>query len=120
MHENTTIWIFYKGRRLNPAYDIAVIVLKETLVLGPNIQPANLPEIDKPCPSGRNLILSGWGRDATRPYRSPSNLWAVVQECLNLSSCPRVNNMYPKTNFLCIGDSGNSLNMGCSGDSGGK
>ena len=105
---------------LDNAYDFAVIVLKETLVLGPNIQLANLPETDKPCPSGRNLILSGWGKDAMRPYRSNSNLWAVVQECLNLSSCPRVTNMYPKTNFLCIGDSGNSLNMGCSGDSGGK
>ena len=102
------------------AYDIAVIVLKETLVLGPNIQLANLPKIDEPCPSGRNLILSGWGEDIMRPYRSQSNLWAVVQECLNMSSCPRVIDMHPETNFLCIGDSENSLNSACYGDSGGK
>ena len=102
------------------AYDIAVIVLKETLVLGPNIQLANLPKIDEPCPSGRNLILSGWGEDIMRPYRSQSNLWAVVQECLNMSSCPRVIDMHPKANLLCIGDAENSLNSACYGDSGGK
>ena len=105
---------------LDNAYDIAAIVLKETLVLSPHIQLANLPEMDKPCPSGRNMILSGWGADATRPYRSTSNLWAVVQECLNISSCPRVTNMHPKDNFLCIGDSEDLLNSSCMGDSGGK
>ena len=121
MHENTTIWnYFYKGRRLNPAYDMAVIVLKDNLVLSRSIQLANLPKINEPCPSGRNLVLSGWGEDIMRPYRSQSNLWAVVQECLNMSSCPRVIDMYPETNFLCIGDSENSLNSGCFGDSGGN
>ena len=105
---------------IDSAYDIAVIVLKDKLILGPNIQLANLPKLDEPCPSGRNLVLSGWGEDITRPYRSQSNLWAVVQECLNIYSCPRVITMYPETNFLCIGDSENSLNSACYGDSGGK
>ena len=105
---------------LDNAYDIAVIVLKDSLVLGPNIQLANLPEKDEPCPSGRNMVLSGWGDDRMRPYRLQSNLWAGVQECLNFSSCPRVIDMHPETNFLCIGDSENSLNSACYGDSGGK
>ena len=104
----------------NNQYDIAVILLKDEIVPGDTIEIARLPEENAPCPNGKRLIVSGWGKDMTRYMIRPlDNLWAVSQECLNASSCPFLNDMDPKTNMLCIGDSENSLNSACMGDSGG-
>ena len=83
------------------------------------IKIANLPKVNEPCPKGRFLVVSGWGSDATRPFRPNDNLWAVSQKCMNDSSCPRLNDMNPKTNLLCVGDLQNKLNSACYGDSGG-
>ena len=108
------------------AYDIALIVLKTKVVLGPKIQIAQLPKADSACPKGKNLVASGWGRDYTRHLRPRNNLWAVMQECFNASSCPELDNpdnqlgYEPKTNLLCAGDSENKLNSQCFYDSGGK
>ena len=94
--------------------------MKDEIVLGDTIEIARLPEENAPCPNGKRLVVSGWGKDMTRyMIRSQDNLWAVSQECLNASSCPYLNDMSPKTNMLCIGDSENSLNSACMGDSGG-
>ena len=108
------------------AYDIALIVLKTKVVLGPKIQIAHLPKADSACPKGQNLVASGWGRDFTRHFRPRNRLWAVMQECFNASSCPELDNTdnqmgyEPKTNLLCAGDSENKLNSQCFYDSGGK
>ena len=100
------------------SYDLAIMVLKEKVVLSKNIQLAYLPEENAPCPKGRSLILSGWGDDKSRPYRSLRYLWAVKQECLNITECPYY--IGKEDVMLCVGDSENSLNSGCNGDSGGK
>ena len=90
------------------------------------IKIAHLPKENAPCPTGRRLVISGWGRDKMRPFRSREKLWAVSQECLDKSNCPRQNpdpappDVIPKNNMHCVGDSENSLNSGCYGDSGGK
>ena len=111
------------SNRFNPAYDIAVIVLEEEVATSATIEIAHLPSEDAPCPAGRSLIISGWGKDKMRPFRSLEKLWAVSQECLDLSSCPRLTagpGVNPKTNMICVGDSENPLNSGCVGDSGGN
>ena len=108
------------------AYDIALIVLKTKVVLGPKIQIAHLPKADSDCPKGKNLVASGWGRDFTRHFRPRNKLWAVMQECFNTSSCPELDNPItpmtyrPKSNFVCTGDLENPLNSQCFYDSGGK
>ena len=105
----------------NPGYDLAIMVLQEKVILNNNIQLANLPNENAPCPSGKSLILSGWGADVTRPYRSfytITDLWAVKQECLNITECPKY--VGKKDVMLCVGDPENSLNSGCMGDSGGR
>ena len=109
--------------RFNPAYDIAVIVLKDEVATSPTIEIAHLPSANAPCPTGRSLVTSGWGKDNMRPLRSLEKLWAVSQECLDLSSCPILDagpGVNPKTNMICVGDSENPLNSACVGDSGGN
>ena len=88
-------------------------------MLGDKIKVASLPEEDEPCPTGKHLVVSGWGQDVTRPLRSLDKLWAVVLQCLDPSSCPRLNDMNPKTNMICAGDPERLLSSACYGDSGG-
>ena len=116
-----TIFLYVKVPQYrNWAYDIAVIVLKPKVVLSSKIKIANLPKEDSPCPKGRSLVTSGWGADFTRPFRPRNNLWAVMQECFNVSSCPVSKDYVPRSHFLCVGDPENILNSDCFGDSGGK
>ena len=108
------------NQKANNQYDIAVVLLKDEIVLGDTIEIARLPEENAPCPKGRKLVVSGWGRDVSQGLiRSRDKLWAVSQECINASSCPLMNETNPKTNMLCIGDPENLLNSACYGDSGG-
>ena len=102
-------------------YDLAFMVLKEKAIPSPTVQVANLPEINASCPKGKSLILSGWGMDRTRPYRSRRYLWAVKQECLNMTECP-ILELYPteRKAMICVGDKEKSRNSGCKGDSGGS
>ena len=103
------------------AYDIAIIVLKDEIVVGKKIKIARLPDEDAPCPKGRKLVASGWGLDMSRfSIRSLDKLWAVSKECLEASSCPIMNQDSDlKTTMLCVGDPNNLLNSACNGDSGG-
>ena len=80
-----------------------------------NIQSADLPEVNAGC-KGLDLVLSGWGRDRTRPYRPRYKLWAVKQSCLNISECNNYNGT--GQHALCVGDA-DKTNSGCFGDSGG-
>ena len=64
-------------------------------------------------------MISGWGWDLMRPFRSLDNLYAVTRECLDASNCPRLKDMNPKNNLLCVGDTEIPLNSECKGDSGG-
>ena len=120
MIDKTIFLIVKEPMFRNWAYDIAVIILKTKVVLGAKIQIANLPKEDSPCPKGRSLVNSGWGADLTRPFRPRNNLWAVMQECFNVSSCPVSKDYVPRSHFLCVGDPENILNSDCFGDSGGK
>ena len=88
-------------------------------MLGDKIKVASLPEPNESCPTGKNLVVSGWGQDVTRPLRSLDKLWAVGLKCLDPSSCPRLNDMNPKTNMICAGDPERLLSSACYGDSGG-
>ena len=103
----------------NWLYDIGVIVLKDKVVLGDKIKVASLSEENESCPTGKHLVVSGWGQDVTRPLRSLDKLWAVGVKCLDPSSCPRLNDMNPKTNMICAGDPERLLSSACYGDSGG-
>ena len=103
----------------NWLYDIGLIVLKDKVVLGDKIKVASLPEENDSCPTGKHLVVSGWGQDVTRPLRSLEKLWAVGLKCLDPSSCPRLNDMNPKTNMICAGDPERLLSSACYGDSGG-
>ena len=98
-------------------YDLAFIVLKEKAIPSSSIQIANLPERDAPCPLGKSLVLSGWGHDRTRPYRSQRYLWAVKQQCLNNAKCPFHARF--EGAMICVGDEDDSRNSACNGDSGG-
>ena len=100
-------------------YDLALMVLKEKAVPSRTVQIANLPESDASCPTGKSLILSGWGKDKTRPYRSSRYLWAVKPECLNMTECPRHDSRWKGT-MICVGDKEEGFNSACSGDSGGS
>ena len=88
-------------------------------MLGDKIKVASLPEANESCPIGKHLIVSGWGQDVTRPFRFLEKLWAVGLQCLDPSSCPRLNDMNPKTNMICAGDPESLLSSACFGDSGG-
>ena len=93
--------------------------MKDKVELGEKIKVASLPEPNESCPTGKHLVVSGWGQDVTRPLRSLDKLWAVGLKCLDPSSCPRLNDMNPKTNMICAGDPERLLSSACYGDSGG-
>ena len=95
------------------------MVLKEKVIPTSTIQIASLPERDVNCPPGKSLVVSGWGRDRTRPYRSTRYLWAVKQECLDMTECPIYKERNRTAPMLCVGDKEN-YNDACYGDSGGK
>ena len=104
----------------NHAYDVAVIILAKKVELGKTIKIARLPQVNGPCPTGRKMIISGWGIDVFRPFMHREKLWAVMQECIDARQCTKLSTINPKENLLCVGDSENPLNNGCYGDSGGK
>ena len=93
--------------------------MKDKVELGEKIKVASLPEPNESCPTGKHLVVSGWGQDVTRPLRSLDKLWAVGLKCLDPSRCPRLNDMNPKTNMICAGDPERLLSSACYGDSGG-
>ena len=88
------------------------------MITNNNIQIANLPEEDAPCPPKKSLILSGWGRDVYNLSRSLDKLWAVKQQCLNVTEECTLFEGDPSL-VLCMGDKEQTLNSGCNGDSGG-
>ena len=108
------------------SYDIAVIVLEKEVVPNNKIQIASLPEENAACPTGKNMMISGWGDDPTRPdwilSQAKPNLYAVMQECLSPSKCPVLNytSHQPNKNLICVGDAEDPSNSACVGDSGGK
>ena len=91
----------------------------EDVIPNNNIQIAHLPEDDAPCPPNKELILSGWGRDFYNFARPQDKLWAVKQECFNVTKECTIYTGDPDL-VLCIGDKEQSLNSGCFGDSGGN
>ena len=111
---------FAGGSPWNQAYDVAVIILEKKVELGKTIKIARLPEENELCPTGRKMIISGWGRDYFRPFMHREKLWAVMQECIDARQCTKLSTINPKENLLCVGDSENPLNNACYGDSGGK
>ena len=112
----------------NIYYDIAVIVLDKEVVPNNKIKIASLPAENAACPTGKNMMISGWGIDPLRPSHSMTgspirpNLWAVMQECLSPSKCPLLSNTnkVTKRNTICVGDAESPSNNACIGDSGGK
>ena len=83
-----------------------------------DVQLANLPKPDALCPTGKVMIVSGWGYDFYNLTRNEDKLYAVKQQCLDISKCP----FYigdPKY-ALCVGDLADPDNSACGGDSGGN
>ena len=85
-----------------------------------NVQLANLPEPDALCPTGKVMIASGWGYDMfrNRTYWKREKLWAVKQQCLDISKCPLY--VGDQKYALCAGDPDEPRNSACNGDSGGN
>ena len=104
--------------------DLAILLLEHMIddILNPKtyenyVRVVNLPSPNSPCPKGKYLVNSGWGRENldSTPF-STHRLHAVFQECLPLHKC----GIDPKEPFLCIGDLFQPLNGACKGDSGGN
>ena len=104
-------------------YDVAILVLKKPVVLTRNVRVAHLPLPDAPCPSGKELIISGWGSsliwspDNTIKQRRNRFLWAVKQQCVNANQCDKY--VGDKNAVLCVTDLSNTKNSAFLGDSGG-
>jgi len=99
-------------------FDVALIFLEKDARLGKDVQIASLPQNDEKCPPGNVLTLAGWGDD---PYLNEPHhiLWAVKQECLDISGCNRFSNLGNDRPVLCVGDKNDPRNSGFRGDSGG-
>ena len=112
----TTNYVFID---LGSAWDVALIFLEKDAKLSKDVQIASLPQNDEKCPPGNVLTLAGWGDD---PYlKEPHHiLWAVKQECLDISGCYRFSNLGNDGPILCVGDKNDPRNSGFHGDSGGK
>ena len=103
--------------------DLAILVLKTPASLTKNVKIAHLPEPDAPCPTGKNLIASGWGKRVL--WVGPDNveekynrfLWAVEQECVDMDQCDAYQG--DKESALCVGDLSEPRNSVYYGDSGG-
>ena len=79
----------------------------------------NLPKEDEYCPIGKNLIVSGWGKDYYRDrWNVKRHLWGVEQQCVNVDKCTRYTG--DPNVILCVGDSEEHANSACYGDSGGR
>ena len=108
------------------ANDLAILLLQKEVALNDKISLIQLPHESAGCPSGkRPFVISGWGVDQPKnpnvPFgQAPSSrfLQAVRQECLSIDECIRKD--YDQALVWCVGDSTNSQNAGCKGDSGGK
>ena len=105
-------------------YDVAILVLKTPASLSPNVQIASLPPPDTSCPSGKKLIVSGWGKaiiwglvDNDVNERYNRFLWAVKQECVDIDECTAYEG--DKEAALCVGDLDEPRNGAYRGDSGG-
>ena len=105
-------------------YDVAILVLKTPASLSDKVQIANLPPPDTSCPSGKELVVSGWGKtivwglvdnDVTERYNR--FLWAVNQECIDIDECTAYEG--DKEAALCVGDLDEPRNGAYRGDSGG-
>ena len=105
-------------------------MLQEEVVLSDKVQIAKLPNPGAPCPTGKEMVVSGWGAHGWPPPNPPPRyLWAVKQACVSRDKCTGypgyICKAYPnKTSgpefFLCIGDPDESQNTACVGDSGGN
>ena len=104
---------------LGSAWDVALIFLEKDAKLSKDVQIASLPQNDEKCPPGKVLTLAGWGKD---PYLNEYHhiLWAVKQECLDISRCYSFSNLGNDGPVLCVGDKNDPRNSGYHGDSGGK
>ena len=104
-------------------------MLQEEVLLSDKVQTAKLPNPGAPCPTGKEMVVSGWGAHRWGPPRLyPRYLWAVKQECVARNKCTMLKlycETYPnKTSgpesILCIGDPDEPQNTACVGDSGGN
>ena len=96
-------------------YDVAILVMKTPATLTKNVKIAHLPSPDAPCPSKKELVISGWGKSFFG--RSNRFLWAVKQQCVSLDQCKSyVGN---KKAALCVTDLSEPRNSASHGDSGG-
>ena len=99
-------------------FDYAIIVLRWEVTLSQSVQIANLPGPDASCPTGKVMIACGWGRDIYNRFRKLNKLYAVKQQCLDISECPDYVGEQKYT--LCVGDLEDPRNSACGGDSGGN
>ena len=116
----------YKGTIVN-GYDIGVLILRKGFQLDKNVQLAKLPPLGPACPLGAMLIASGWGLErrgdnigslVTTSIFRHQYLWAVNQECFDVSVCTRYTG--DKGAIICAGGSNDNRDTICIGDSGGN
>ena len=108
----------------NGEYDIAIVELDGvaqirqcSACLGATV--INLPKKDAPCPSGKELLFTGWGVDRYRKQDMPISrllgtkfLFAIDLKCKSESSQPPLlytTNVPENRNSPCKRDSGGKI-----------
>ena len=108
----------------NGEYDIAIVELDGVAQIrqcstcyGATV--INLPKKDAPCPSGKELLFTGWGVDRYRKQDMPISrllgtkfLFAIDLKCKSESSQPPVlytTNVPENRNSPCNRDSGGKI-----------
>ena len=100
-------------------YDVGLVFLKQDAILNEKVQLASLPDSNQDCPSGNNLIASGWGADPFNLNPYVHILRAVKQSCVDIEKCTIIKPEY-RDLALCVGDEKDFRNAIWHGDSGGK
>ena len=130
LHQNylKALPLYFLGKTRGDSIDLAVLVLEHKIKdqLSPvtevnYVQIVSLPDPDVPCPKGKYLVASGWGKDKYNTARKTTQLWTVFQECVPNEKCNIISSTSspPVPYYLCASDTAQPLNSVCSGDSGG-
>jgi trypsin len=101
--------------------DIAVLLLKESLVFGPSISPVELPSSDEDTPeAGTNCSVTGWG-STSHGGSPPANILVTYVDIIEHERCVKeysAGSHHVDDSMICAGVLAGGKDA-CQGDSGG-
>ncbi|XP_076302963.1 trypsin-5-like, partial [Lasioglossum baleicum] len=109
----------YSGSTYN--YDVALIKLGSAIPITATTRPIALAEATTSVESGRNAIVSGWGRLTVSSGPMSPNLQALTLPIVNQAECQKIFQTIGRTvtdNMICAGVLTGTKDT-CRGDSGG-